>query len=976
MPPLLRLTHSAVFAGLMLLSYLAAIVQTADAQSSALAGFRALHKFQHTGTPSNLVRGGDGNFYGATNSLQIFRVTPAGAITIWPNPFGKALSPSTITLVRARNGEIYGLAASYGGAGDNAVFHLSFSGEVTIVHEFDAATEGTDANGLIAGSDGFLYGRFVSATAAQEDRFRGAIFRLSITGTLSIVHQFVEADNTGYLLGFVQLIQGTDGNLYLVNGGAGNGGLFRCTRTGVVTTVYSFSGGADGKQPSLLTQGTDGTFYVAHAPADGYSPNILSSITPAGVMTELHRFSGESVRTLIRGSNGAVYGISSYTTSSIFKFAPTTGFEVIYDFAASGGAIGSLLLSGDTLYGLGGDYVLQLPLSGSFSKLAQFNDDSGPLYPNGGFVQASDGTFYGTTRFGGATNNGTIYKLGPDGTFEVLYEFTGGSDGSSPVALVQGGDRALYGSTGWTAGSGTVLFRLSTAGVFTTLDTAQATSDGQYTSAPYFTLVAGADGVVYGVAGDGDRGKGYVFKLAPDGTPTKLYQFSGGADGARPNSLILATDRNLYGCTSGGGANGAGTLFRLTASGSLTVLTNFSRGESVFDSSPPHPGYSLVQASDGNLYYAISGDDRFRVHTPGGLAGIGLDGAAIPFRPATLDIGRLIAGHDGKLYGTSRLGFSADVFSCTVSGSLTKLYQFNGTTEGTAPQALLQGLDGNLYGTLEQDGIAGGGAIYQIPPTATGTLRNISTRANVLTGDNALFAGFIVSDTEPKQVVVRGLGPSLAAAAVPGTLADPTLRLFDAAGAEIAANDDWQSEPGVSATGLAPTQTREAAIVRMLAPGSYTATLRGKNNTTGVGLVEVYDVTGATPASRLANISSRGWIGSGDNVLIAGFIVADQGGGFGRVVARAIGPSLSASGTPDALQDPTLDLFDANGGHVASNDNWGSDQAQEINESGLAPKSESESALILSAPAGAYTAIVRGVGGTAGIGLVEIYALQ
>ncbi|MDQ6624647.1 MAG: hypothetical protein M3Y69_00700, partial [Verrucomicrobiota bacterium] len=494
------------------------------------------------------------------------------------------------------------------------------------------------------------------------------------------------------------------------------------------------------------------------------------------------------------------------------------------------------------------------------------------------------------------------------------------------------------------------------------------------------TLISGRDGAIYGTTGGDDRGSGYVFKIAADGTVAKLYEFSGGADGGRPLSLVHATDGNLYGLTSVGGTNRAGTLFRLSPSGSLTTIRNFEFG--IF--SPRRP-LALVQGSDGNLYCAISGENLpHDQHAVGQLIGLKLDGTDGAFGSLSLDITRLIAGKDGRLYGISthpRAGYIPagpdNVFSCTFIGSLTKLYEFNGTAEGNAPSALLQGTDGLLYGTLAQDGPLGGGTVYQLPSKPTGTLRNISTRAAVLTGDNALFAGFIISGTDPKKIVIRGLGPSLGAAGVSGTLANPTLQLFDASGASIGGNDDWSTEVGISETGLAPTNARESALVRTLRPGTYTALLRGKADTTGIGLVEVYDLTGGDAAtSTLANISSRGFVGTDDNALIAGFIVADQGGGFGKIMARAIGPSLAQSGIQNSLQNPALQLFDSNGAQIAANDDWRTTSPKEIEETGIPPRADNESAIVLSARAGAYTAIVRGVGDTTGTALVEVYALQ
>ncbi len=257
-------------------------------------------------------------------------------------------------------------------------------------------------------------------------------------------------------------------------------------------------------------------------------------------------------------------------------------------------------------------------------------------------------------------------------------------------------------------------------------------------------------------------------------------------------------------------------------------------------------------------------------------------------------------------------------------------------------------------------------------------LQNISSRAQVQTGENVLIAGFIVRGNDPKNVIVRAIGPSLNNNGVPlaGRLADPTLELYAAGNSTpIAQNNDWREsqEAEITATGLAPSNGAESAIVRSLDAGQYTAIVRGNNGGTGVGLVEVYEVDQSS--SLLANISTRGFVGTGDNALIAGLIV---GGGEAdraiRVVIRAIGPSLAMHGVSGALQDPTLELFDANGSSIGSNDNWmDSPQESEIVEVGLAPENPLESALVATLDRGNYTAILRGKDGSTGTALIEVY---
>ena len=262
-------------------------------------------------------------------------------------------------------------------------------------------------------------------------------------------------------------------------------------------------------------------------------------------------------------------------------------------------------------------------------------------------------------------------------------------------------------------------------------------------------------------------------------------------------------------------------------------------------------------------------------------------------------------------------------------------------------------------------GVLGGGS----------RLLNISTRADVLGSDSVAIGGFIITGTVPKRVIIRGIGPSLSDHGVSGALADTTLEL-NHAGTVIATNDNWREtqESEIQATGIPPTNDLESAIIRTLDPGSYTAILRGKNNGTGIGLVEVYDLDASVDA-KLANISTRAAVEANDNVLIGGII----GGGNGsqpKVLIRAIGPSLTGAGVPNALQDPLLELHDNNGALVASNDNWQSDHQAEIEATGLAPTDIHESAILATLLPTNYTAIVKGVNNSAGVGLVEVYHLQ
>lgn len=258
---------------------------------------------------------------------------------------------------------------------------------------------------------------------------------------------------------------------------------------------------------------------------------------------------------------------------------------------------------------------------------------------------------------------------------------------------------------------------------------------------------------------------------------------------------------------------------------------------------------------------------------------------------------------------------------------------------------------------------------------AKAQLLNISTRLSVSTGTNVSIAGFIVAGVDAEKVIVRGMGPSLA---VTGKLADPTLELHDAT-KMLLANDNWKDtqEAEIQASTIPPTNNLESAIVATVPSNNsnYTAILAGKGGGTGVGLVEVYDLA-QTANARLANISTRGFVDTGDNVMIGGLILGPGGVGASRIVFRAIGPSLTNFGVPNALADPTIDLRDQNGNSLATNDDWKSTQQAEIQAAGLAPANDAESALVQVLAPGNYTAIVRGKGAATGTALVEAYNLQ
>jgi hypothetical protein len=245
----------------------------------------------------------------------------------------------------------------------------------------------------------------------------------------------------------------------------------------------------------------------------------------------------------------------------------------------------------------------------------------------------------------------------------------------------------------------------------------------------------------------------------------------------------------------------------------------------------------------------------------------------------------------------------------------------------------------------------------------------------VATGESVGIGGFIITGTAPKHVLLRAIGPSITG--LPGVLADPVLELHGPGAFVTVTNNNWQDDPvqaaAILATGLAPTNSLEAAIDATLNPGAYTGIARGNGGATGIGLIEVYDLSQAVPA-KLGNISTRAFVGTGGDIVIAGFILGNNSGTT-RIVLRGIGGSLTVFGVPNALANPTLELRNSSGALVASNDDWGSDPAQaaELTAAGLAPTNANESGIAITLGPGQYTALLAGQGNSTGVGVVEVF---
>ena len=476
---------------------------------------------------------------------------------------------------------------------------------------------------------------------------------------------------------------------------------------------------------------------------------------------------------------------------------------------------------------------------------------------------------------------------------------------------------------------------------------------------------------------------GSVTTVAGSGGPGSADGLGRAAEFWSPMSVAVDASNNIYVADTGNS-----TIRKITPSGEVTTLagsagspggTDGNGSDARFDS----PQGVAVDAS-GNVYVADTFNFTIRKITPAGdvttLAGA--------------------AGNQGNNDGTGSAAQFSHPGGVAVdnAGNIYVANSSNTTIRKVTPAGIVTTIGGLVNVTGSDDGVGSAARFFRpqsvavdangrvyVADTENQTIRigmpappaqvlNLSTRISVQTGDNALIHEFVIQGSTPKDILFRGIGPSLAAFGIQDALADPLLELRDRSGALLASNDNWmESQPNaIVESGLAPTAPGEAALRTLLPPGMYSVEVRGVNGGTGLGLNEIYDL--APSSSALSAVGSRAFVGSGGNVLIGGFMT---GSAAGDVLVLALGPSLGAA-VPKALTDPALELRDQNGAVIASNDNWKSDQQQAIQDTGLAPSDDRESGFILQLGRGAFTAIVRGNGfgpDTVGTGWIQVYSL-
>jgi sugar lactone lactonase YvrE len=539
--------------------------------------------------------------------------------------------------------------------------------------------------------------------------------------------------------------------------------------------------------------------------------------------------------------------------------------------------------------------------------------------------------------------------------------------------------------------------KITPGGVVSTLaglPGSQGSDDGTGSAARFFDpygITVAPDNNIY-VA---DLDNHTIRKVTPAGVVTTLAGQAlsiGSADGTgsaarfySPSSVAADNGSNIY-VADGNNC----TIRKITPAGVVTTLAGSagSCGNADGNGSAArfdHPRGVAVDAA-GNVYVADTSNHTIRKISPTGdvTTFAGLTGS-IGSADGTGSAARfnqpwgLTSDGAGTLYVADT--YNSTIRKVTPAGVVTTLAGLagsKGSADGAGSAARFEYVIGVSVDTSGHLFVPDEGNDTIRVGTAVSQLLNISTRVRVETGNNTLIGGFIVTGTGPKQVLIRAIGPSLVNSGVQGFLPDPTLELYDSNGAFIISNDNWKdafNAPAIQATGAAPSNDLESAILATVNPNlGYTAVVRGKNGATGIGLAEVYDLN-RTSGSVLANISTRGFVETGDNVMIGGFILGGSAGTT-KVIIRALGPSLSQSAIGNPLPDPTLELHDGNGALVTSNDNWKDTQQSEIQETGIPPPNDLESAIVRTLSPGAYTAVVAGKNGGTGIALIEVYDLE
>ncbi len=721
-----------------------------------------------------LVQGSDGNFYGTTEGGgtagegTVFKMTPAGTLaSLCAFSYTNGASPIA-GLVQATDGNFYGVTYEGGVLGFGTIFSLTSSGVLTTLYSFTGADDGENPwGGLVQASDGNLYGTTQSGGVYGF----GTVFQFAPTGSLNTIAQFEDYNGANPS---AALIQGMDGNLYGTTeygGAAGDGTLFRISINGplqitgqpadqaaCIGNTASFNVATSGGSPVSYQWQQDGinltdggnisgsataTLRITNvtvADAAYYSvvvSNRFNSLTSEDALLEIVYSPPNLTRqpasqTCVAGMT-ATFSVAAVGDQPLVYQWQENGTNLTDGGNLSGSATSTLTITGVTAANAGNYSAIvsnalfslsSLPAmltvvpatspSAAMTELRLFTGGNDGAFPFAGLIQGKDGNLYGLTEGGGSHFYGTIFKMSLAGGLSTVYTFSDDTTGANPYAhLTQGTNGSFYAPTsqGGTNGYGT-LFQMTTSDVVSFLYSFTGGTDG---ADPETGLAPGTDGNFYGASEQGGADDaGTIYKLNPSGAVTALYEFTGLTDGAYPlTDLVQGSNGTFYGTTAEGGANGYGTVFSLATNGTLTTLISFSYTNGAF------PAAGVIQGADGRFYGTTAegglagGGTVFSLATNGTLTTLCSFANTNGSNPAA----ELVQGTDGNLYGTCSSGGAGGqgtAFRITTNGTLATLLWFDGLNGANPESALVQATDGNFYGTTPFGGTgynlsAGGG---------------------------------------------------------------------------------------------------------------------------------------------------------------------------------------------------------------------------------------------------------------------------
>jgi len=775
--PLRRMVRSSLMVLLVATGLLLFIAQAQAVTTSILHSFGDGSVTNDGISPqTTLLLGTDGNYYGvatqggSANKGTFYKITPSGTMTILHN-FGDGTvtndgrAPDS-NMVMDSSGNFYGTTGAGGPVDGGTVFKITAAGSETILHIFVGGTGdgGSPLAGLVRGTDGNFYGTTFEGGSAGD----GVIFKVTPTRTFTLLHSFTGTTSDGNFPD-AALIQATDGQFYgtTTEGGSANKGIvFKITSTGTFTLLHSFGTFTnDGINPqAALFQSVDGNFYGTTANGgSGSNAGIAFKMTSAGAVTILHRFGDGTLSndglapeaSLIQIGGGDLYGTTIYggsgeSSGTVFEMTTTGTVTILHNFDDGSVTNDGLFPLSNLILGADGSLYSSTLSGGSANKgtlfkvstytiLHEFGDgsvtnDGQASYGN--LIKGSDGNFYGTTEGGGSANDGVAYKITPSGTVTILHSFHDGSvtnDGNEPNSLILGADGNFYATTykGGSANYGT-FFKMTPSGSVTILHNfhdGSVASDGAY---PDTGLLQSTDGNFYGATytGGSTGAYGTAFKITPTGTETILHNFGDGSvsnDGIYGcEGLILGTDGNFYGMSGYGGSTAHGTLFKMTLSGTETILHQFGDGSVSNDGL--FPNAPLILGTDRNLYGTTENGGSTNSGTFFKITSTGTETILHHFSDGSVPNdgirpkAGLILGPDGNFYGQTYQGGVFSTWGClyqvTPTGSVTIIHSFDSVpNDGSQPYAQMAfGSNGYLYGTTSKSGSANAGIVFKLLP--------------------------------------------------------------------------------------------------------------------------------------------------------------------------------------------------------------------------------------------------------------------